>query len=73
MRVKRLVYWIADCLSDRPCYSIRDKTRRGCSAQRHARQDADDFGKPRKVVIEYRDAFDLMNQLTQEGGGEGLP
>jgi len=32
----RLVYWISDSWDDRACYSIRERTRSGCIAQRRA-------------------------------------
>lgn len=53
----KLTYWIADCLGDRRAYSARARATGGRAG----------------VVIEYRDAFDLMEQLTGEGGGEGSP
>jgi hypothetical protein len=67
----KLTYWIADHLHDHPCYSIRGRRRKDVKEQLvSGGYDRADFGKPRKVAIEYKDAFDLMNQLMQEGGAE---
>jgi hypothetical protein len=69
---RRLTYWICDCLDDHSCYSLRAKTRREVGKMRE-KAGATAFGKPRKVVIEYADAFDLMLRLKSEDGEEGIP
>lgn len=70
-----LTYWIADCLTDAKCYSVRAKTRKECIRQLEEcrpdpRERAIDFGTPRKVVVEYADAFDLVSRALEEGGIE---
>jgi hypothetical protein len=65
----KLTYWIADCLNDAPCYSVRAKTRREVKAELANREvRGGDYGKPRKVTVEYAGAFDLVLQCTGEGG-----
>lgn len=66
-----LTYWVADCLDDRPAYSIRARTRRECEELRQRDGGASAYDKPRKVTIQYRDAFDLARRLLGEGGAEG--
>lgn len=69
MPMHKLTYWIADCLKDARCYSMRAKTRKEVKAMLESGTwDKADYGKPRKVTVEYRDAFDLMSQCTSEGG-----
>lgn len=68
---RRLIYWIADNLKDSPCFSIRERTRKAVNVElTTGGYGLVDFGKPRKVVIEYTDAFDLMRQLLSEDGAE---
>ena len=67
----KLVYWIADCLDDHPCYSLRAKTRREVTEKR-AQYGAERYGKPRKVETQYRDAFHLVYLTLSEGGIEGI-
>ena len=58
----KLTYWVADYLIDSACYSIRAKTRREVIAEVAAAYRPESYSKPRKVVVEYRDAFDLLEQ-----------
>lgn len=62
----KLTYWVAPCLDDSPVYSIRSKTKRACAVRRLV--DEGTYGEPQKVTLEYRDAFDLLCLLMQEGG-----
>jgi len=63
----KLVYWIAERTDDHPCYSIIGKTKKSVLEQiKHS------FGEYEPVVkkeLYYRDAFDLFDQVTGEGGG----
>ena len=63
----KLTYWCAPILSDHPCYNIRTKTKKAALAEieEYSHQD---YGKPQKVVIDYDNAFDLLQQVTGEGG-----
>jgi len=67
--VKKLTYWIADSVADAPCYSIRARTKREVVYMLNRVENAEQyFGKPRKVQIEFENAFDLLLQCTSEGG-----
>ena len=66
--MKKITYWIADCLNDSKAYSIRKKTRREVVAALKVVFRASDYGKPRKVVVEYVDTFDLIQMALGEGG-----
>ena len=67
--MKRLTYWIADCLNDSRCYSIREKTRKAVVAKLNdGTQVPGSYGAPRKVTVEYNDTFDLMCMAMGEGG-----
>ena len=63
----KLVYWVADILVDHPCYSIRAKTKEEV-LDVLSDADASIFSEPREVVVEYEDAFDLMQQCVCEHG-----
>ena len=64
MNKHKLTYWIADGLgrsSDR--YSIRCRTKKECSAAIANRANRDPgrrYGIPRKIIVEYTDAFNLV-------------
>jgi len=64
----KLTVWIAEQESDSPCYNIVARTRKDALAQieKHSFRD---YSAPKKVVIEYKDAFELFDLLTSEGGG----
>lgn len=74
----KLTYWVAPALRDRRAYSIRERTKKACTAERDKRIASDlaegmsprDYGEPEKVVVEYRDAFDLVCQALGDGGIE---
>ena len=68
-----LTYWIADHLNDAACYSIRHPTKKQVVAEVAQRHNSYAFGPPRKVIITYTGAFNLMSQLTTEGGAEFSP
>ena len=71
--MKTLVYWVADILVDHPCYSIRAKTKQEV-LDVLSNADASIFSEPREVMVEYEDAFDLMQQCLCEHGllAEGI-
>jgi hypothetical protein len=62
----KLTYWVATCLDDHRCYSVRGKTKKSVVEQLGS-FDAESFGKPHKVTVEYESAFDLLVQCMQEG------
>ena len=57
----KLTYWVADCWIDHR-YSIRRRTKKEVVLLIADSKSRDKFNKPRKVIIEYTDAFDLMYQ-----------
>jgi hypothetical protein len=63
-----LTYWYCACLDDADAYSIIAKTKKHALAQLADCSDGR-FAPPEKRVIEYRDAFDLFDWCTGEGGG----
>ena len=73
--MRKLTYWVALCTDDSELYSIRAKTRRECEAQlekaRVGRARAGRYEPPKKVTVEYADAFDLMDQCSNEGTMSG--
>jgi hypothetical protein len=62
----KVTYWIADVKGDAPCYSIRKRTRKAVVMALETTQG--NFGRPRKVVVEYVDGFDLISRCLSEGG-----
>jgi hypothetical protein len=63
----KLTYWVAESIDNR-AYSIRTRTRREAVAIRNERPDR--YGPVFKVLVEYRDALDLVQQALGEGGIE---
>ena len=61
-----LTYWVAKCLDDSDAYSIRRPTRKACRAAREA-QGEEKFAEPKKVVVEYDNSMDLVQQCLGEG------
>lgn len=66
----KLIYWVADCETDSHCYSVRAKTKKECIAQVALRDTCNTYSEPRKVVVEYKDGFDLLVNALSEGGVE---
>jgi len=68
-KMKKLTYWVAPIKRDHACYNLRAKTRRQLKDQLASPAfDEADYGKPRKMVVEFQDAFDLLEQALSEGG-----
>ena len=63
----KLTYWVAPIKDDHSCYNIRTKTKRKALALVEE-YGAERFGKVQKVVVYYRDAFDLASMAMGEGG-----
>ena len=64
----KLTYWVAECLDDNPCYSIIGKTKKEVVAKVSECR----YGEYAPVVkkeLFYKDAFDLFDWVTGEGGG----
>jgi len=62
----KLAYWYAPCF-DADCYSKRTRGLREIQKQL-ADAEPGDFGKPRKVSVEYKNALDLLKECIGEGG-----
>ena len=67
----KLVYWYAQCLDDADAYSIVARTKKDAKAQMIER-GADRFGELERKEFEYKNAFDLFEYATSEGGGRGM-
>ena len=63
----KLTYWYAECLNDSDAYAIREKTKKAAKARLEQGYRAEDYGPILKVTVEYADAFDLMDQCSNEG------
>lgn len=68
---KRLVYWFASHLEDSSQYSIIARTKKEANELR-AKHGAGLYDRPVKKVIVFKDAFDLFNMVTGEGGWRGF-
>lgn len=67
-----LTYWYCECKGDSDVYSIIAKTKKEAISKRDATGSlADAYGIPQKRSIYYKDAFDLFDWVTSEGGGRG--
>lgn len=64
-----LTVWMAVQHDDADCYNLIGRTRKAVLEQLDARPDSNRYDAPRKVVIQYKDAFDLFDWLTSEAGG----
>ena len=67
-----LTYWHCECVGDAEVYSIIAKTRKEAVAKCIASGNpAGSYRLPVKRSIFYKDAFDLFDWVTSEGGGRG--
>lgn len=67
----KLIYWVAECLTDSTAYSIRELSRAAVVArlnEKGSNAPAGTYGKPHKVTVEVRSAFDLLVRCLSEGG-----
>lgn len=64
----KLKYWVAEN-SYAEQYSIVGKTKKEVLEKLENFNSKDDFEKPIQRVLEYKDAFDLFDWATGEGGG----
>lgn len=65
-----LTYWVCTNLTDSPVYNIRTKTKKEAQ-QKREEMGIENFDKPRKHTVHYKDAFDLMdNCLSEDRAGE---
>lgn len=78
--MRKVTYWMAECLNDSPVYSIRTKLKKEAEAllakvERkniklvgENRQYRSKFGPLKKVVVEYASVLDLVFDAQSEGG-----
>ena len=66
--MKKLTYWVALCTRDSDRFSIRAKTKKEVVAILNSDNYRGDkgFDPPKKVTVEYEDAFDLVAQCLTE-------
>ena len=74
----KLTFWIAEQHDDSDCYNLVARTRKDLIAKVRDYTGKDQYptnahqgrhDAPKKVVVEYKDAFDLFDLLTSESGG----
>lgn len=61
----KLTYWYAERLDDTDAYAIRQKTRKAALAEKATMPE--EWGDVVKVMVEYDDAFDLVERCCGEG------
>lgn len=66
--MSKLTYWYCECLVDHSAYNLRAKTKKEVLKMKESRPDGR-YGEPKKNVINYRDAFDLMDICLNEDRG----
>lgn len=64
----KLTYWVAPLWRD-PAYSLVGKTKKAVQAQLAQVSDPESYDEVQKRVIYYKDAFDLFDHVSGEGGG----
>ena len=67
--MKKLTYWVALCTNDSDRYSIRAKTKKEVVAilNSDAYSGKEGYDPPKKVTVEFKDSFDLVEQCLSEG------
>ena len=65
-----LTYWYCECKGDSDVYSIVAKTKKEAAAKR-IEYGVQEYEPPVKKELFYKDAFDLFDWATGEGGGRG--
>jgi hypothetical protein len=69
----KLTYWVCNQETDHQCYNLRARTKREVLEMKRNHGGAG-YSQPFKVIVEYKDAFDLMDQCMTEGSiDENLP
>lgn len=66
----KLTYWAISCTDDAECYSIIGKTRKEALEKYLQRDEWKGYAAVvSQLEVEYDNAFDLLDILTNEGGG----
>lgn len=63
-----LTYWVAQCKNDSEAYNIRRRTKKEVVEAVSKDYSPGSYTKPKKVVVIYQDAFDLLCECMGEGG-----
>lgn len=62
----KLTYWYSRCPHDSDVYSIRTKTKKEALEKISQAYRSEEWPAPRRVNIEYQNAFDLMGLCSEE-------
>jgi hypothetical protein len=67
----KLTYWMAYRKNDSSCFNVRAKTKKECLRilECHDKNWDEDYEAPKKVVVAFKDSFDLLLQCLEEGRG----
>lgn len=65
----KLTVWIATQSADSQCYNVVARTKKAALEQIANSYRPSEYSAPKKIVIEYKDAFDLFEYVTGEAGG----
>ena len=68
VNMAKLSYWYAECLDDAECYSVVAKTKKEAKAM-IAERGFHRYGELVRKEFVYKNAFDLFEYATSEGGG----
>ena len=63
----KLTYWTAEALNEDPSYNIQARTKKAAKAI-VAERGQNNYGPITKVVLEYKDGFDLLDACLTERG-----
>jgi hypothetical protein len=66
----KLTYWYCASIGDSDVYSIISKTKKDALAKREE-YGVKYYEPPVKKTLDYKDAFNLFDWATGEGGGRG--
>ena len=69
--MKKLTYWVAACLYDDPCYNLRYRTKREIVKAVERFSTLHVYAKPVKIIVEYNDAFSLVNTVLSTWNFDG--
>ena len=64
----KLTIWYSKSPNDRESYSIRATTRRAAKALIADSANPDEWAAPRKIIIEYSSAHDLLEKCLEPDG-----
>ncbi len=65
----KLTYWVCPRKHDSQAYALRARTKKEALALL-SEHSSEDYDSPQKVVVEYKDGFDLLQKCLGEGQPE---